>query len=193
MCVTLLAKRTPPVSTCMVDQKNRSTFSCYSFILVSYWTYTFLQIFISSRDGLVKSAKKAIVKHITRIRRLPYMCCICTRRRGWYSCLSFPLLFRSRTAFLWVLNPALIVSVLFTGPSLPELIFMESYNPLDAIVPFFFWEGIELRMNDKKKKTMNKTEIFINCTSGWRLKRQTNGSAITVYGQKPMLDNSIEK
>ena len=24
-------------------------------------------------------------------------------------------------------------------------------------------------------------------TSGWRLKRQTNGDAITVYGQKPML------
>ena len=30
-------------------------------------------------------------------------------------------------------------------------------------------------------------------TSGWRLKWQTNGDAITVYGQKPMLDNSIEK
>ena len=30
-------------------------------------------------------------------------------------------------------------------------------------------------------------------TNGWRLKQQTNGNAIMVYGQKPMLDNSIEK
>ena len=28
---------------------------------------------------------------------------------------------------------------------------------------------------------------------GWRLKQQTNGNAITVDGQKPMLDNSIDK
>ena len=27
----------------------------------------------------------------------------------------------------------------------------------------------------------------------WRLKQQTNGNAITVDGEKPMLDNSIDK
>ena len=28
---------------------------------------------------------------------------------------------------------------------------------------------------------------------GWRLKQQTNGNAVTVGGQKPTLDNSIDK
>ena len=34
--------------------------------------------------------------------------------------------------------------------------------------------------------------ISANQTNGWRLKRQTDGNAITVYGQEPILDNSIE-
>ena len=33
----------------------------------------------------------------------------------------------------------------------------------------------------------------IICMNGWRLKRQTNGNAIIVAGQKTMLDNSIDK
>ena len=28
---------------------------------------------------------------------------------------------------------------------------------------------------------------------GWRLKQQTNGNAVVVNGQKPMLDNTIAK
>ena len=35
--------------------------------------------------------------------------------------------------------------------------------------------------------------MFANCINGWRLKQQTNGNAITVDGQKPMLINSIDK
>ena len=35
--------------------------------------------------------------------------------------------------------------------------------------------------------------IEVNSTDRWKLKRQTNGNPITVDGQKPMLDNGIEK
>ena len=45
----------------------------------------------------------------------------------------------------------------------------------------------------KRYTSLHRLILIINFTSGWRLKRQTNGNAITVYGQKPMLDNSIEK
>ena len=37
------------------------------------------------------------------------------------------------------------------------------------------------------------TDMIASNTNRWRLKGQTNGDAITVYGQKSMLDNSIEK
>ena len=40
----------------------------------------------------------------------------------------------------------------------------------------------------------NMTTTTVTCsTNGLKLKWQTNGNAITVDGQKPMLDNSIEK
>ena len=35
--------------------------------------------------------------------------------------------------------------------------------------------------------------MFGNCTNEWRLKQQTNDNAITVNGQKPMSDNSIDQ
>ena len=35
--------------------------------------------------------------------------------------------------------------------------------------------------------------MFANSINGWRLKQQTNGNAIMVDGQKPMLVNSIDK
>ena len=45
-------------------------------------------------------------------------------------------------------------------------------------------------------KAMHKSpqiDISRNYTNRWRLKRQTNGNAIMVYDQKPMLHNSFEK
>ena len=51
-----------------------------------------------------------------------------------------------------------------------------------------------LLMSDRQ--AMNKSpqiNIFANYTNGWKLKQQTNGDAITVYVQKPMLDNRFEK
>ena len=46
------------------------------------------------------------------------------------------------------------------------------------------WKSLVLRQNVTKST---------NCTHGWRLKRQSNGNAIMVDGQKPMLHNSIDK
>ena len=40
---------------------------------------------------------------------------------------------------------------------------------------------------------MTPITLFSNNTDRWKLKQQTNGNAITVDGEKPMLGNSIEK
>ena len=39
----------------------------------------------------------------------------------------------------------------------------------------------------------NAQNFSTNCMHGRRLKRQTNSNAITIDGQKPILDNSIDK
>ena len=59
------------------------------------------------------------------------------------------------------------------------------------LLPLFQVIHNSLGMLAKTSPSLN--SIYVTLTHRWRLKRQTNGNAITVRGQKPILDNSIEK
>ena len=54
--------------------------------------------------------------------------------------------------------------------------------------------GIQEPSNPKCVSITNPlTHSYSVLTGAWRLKRQTNSNVITIDGQKPMLDNSIDK